>query len=270
MTQSKHLQHGNCAVHYIKAGRGKDVLLFFHGFGQDHSVYIPLIQSLAPHYQLYIFDLFFHGKSTWGYDEQPLEKKFWTEILTKFLAEENVTEFSVVGFSLGGKFALASLEAFSKRMKHVYLIAPDGIKTSFWYSMATYPLLLRKFFKSMIGNYNRFLKIAEFLNRINLVDKGLVRFADYQMGTEEKRKRVYHSWVVFRHLSFNVRTLASLINRNQIGLTIVAGRYDKVIEPKNMHHLLKHVRNYKFHVLDSGHGGLIYQSLPFIRQQEDR
>jgi hypothetical protein len=90
------------------------------------------------------------------------------------------------------------------------------------------------------------------------------------MGTEEKRKRVYHSWVVFRHLSFNVRTLASLINRNQIGLTIVAGRYDKVIEPKNMHHLLKHVRNYKFHVLDSGHGGLIYQSLPFIRQQEDR
>lgn len=266
MTQSKFLEHGKSTVHYVKAGQGQDVLLFFHGFGQDHSVYLPLIQSLAPHYQLYIFDLFFHGKSDWGYHEQPLTKSYWKELLSAFLLNEKINRFSVVGFSMGGKFALTTLESFSERVENIYLIAPDGIKTSFWYSMATYPFPLRMFFKSMIGNYNRFNRIAEFLSRKNLVDKGLVRFAEYQMGSEEKRKRVYFSWVVFRHLTFNLKKIAGLINRNNISLTLIAGRYDKVIEPKNMQHLLKHVKNHKFHILDSGHSGLIYQSLPYIRK----
>jgi pimeloyl-ACP methyl ester carboxylesterase len=266
MVESKYLRYEKNKLHYVKAGKGADVLLFFHGFGQDHTVYLPLINSLSTDYQLYIFDLFFHGDSSWGYGESPLEKDYWQKMMQSFLTQENINTFSVVGFSLGGKFALATLESFHKRVKHLYLIAPDGVKTSFWYSMATYPILFRKFFKGMIGNYNRFRKLAEFLNRVKLVDKGLMRFADYQMGTEQKRKRVYLSWVVFRHLSFNLKEIAAIINDDSISLHIITGRYDKVIEPKNMQALLKHVKTHQFEVLESGHSGLIYESLPFLRK----
>jgi pimeloyl-ACP methyl ester carboxylesterase len=270
MVQSKFLQFEKHTIHYVKSGHGKDVLLFFHGFGQDHSVYQPLIHSLSSDYQLYIFDLFFHGQSKWGDGERALTKDQWKKMIDLFLSQENISNFSLVGFSLGGKFALATLEAFPAHTQRLYLIAPDGIKTSFWYSMATYPFLLRWFFKSMIGNYNRFLKLAEFLNKANLVDKGLIRFADYQMGTEEKRKRVYYSWVVFRRLTFSLKKIADLINQRGIALTIITGKYDKVIEPANMRYLLKHVKEYKFEVLESGHSGLIYQSLPFIKKGAQR
>lgn len=238
--------------------------MVFHGFGQDHTLYVPLLRSLSPAYTLYIVDLFFHGKSEWNAGERPLQKKVWKDIVEVLLRENNIASFSILGYSLGGKFAMATVESFPKQIRRVFLIAPDGIKTSFWYSLATYPTVLRKFFKSMIFRHDRFLWIAAKLNEFNLVEKGLIRFADYQMGTEARRKRVYYSWVVFRHLTFDVKKIARLINENNIALTMIVGKYDKVIRPQNMHRLLKHVRHFNLEVLESGHTGLIRESLPFV------
>lgn len=252
-------------LHFVRAGTGKKVLLFFHGFGQDHTVYLPVIQHLTPDYRLYIFDLYFHGQSSWNRNEQPLRKEHWKEIMETFLANEQIQRFSLVGYSLGGKFALATVEAFAHQIDSVFLIAADGIETSFWYSMATYPSILRRFFRGMIGNYNRFSALARWLHRYNLVDKGLIRFADFQMSTEEKRKRVYYSWVVFRKLSFSMRLIGRILRENNIRTIVIVGKYDKVIEPENMQVLLQYVPKAEFHVLEAGHSGLIYTSLPLIR-----
>lgn len=267
MVSNHYLNYKNSRLHYVKAGKGKETLLFFHGFGQDHTIYIPLIQSLATHYSLYIFDLFFHGQSTWAHEEKPLEKNHWKEFLQLFFTENSINKFSIVGYSLGGRFALATLEAFPERINKIYLIAPDGVRENIWYRLATYPFLLRRFFRSMIEDYNRFLRIANKLVAWKVVDSGLVRFADYQMGTKEKRKRVYYSWVVFRHLTFNMRHVASLINQHHIKTVIIVGRNDKVILPQYMDDFRKRLNNPRFHVLDAGHSGLIYQSLPFIAEK---
>jgi pimeloyl-ACP methyl ester carboxylesterase len=272
-TESRLISYNNSQLHYVKAGNGPEPLLFFHGFGQDHSIYLPLIEALAKTYQLFIFDLYFHGNSIWGSGEQPLEKDEWKKTISVFTQDNKLGNFSLVGFSLGGKFALATLEACPGRVNRIFLLAPDGIKTSYWYSMATYPFLLRKFFKSMIANHGRFVALASLLNKLRIVDKGLVRFADFQMGTAEKRRRVYYSWVVFRHLTFNIKTLARLINDHGIRLTIIVGRFDKVIAPANMKKFLRHLKSAQLEVLESGHSGLIYESLRFIQhaaQNENR
>jgi hypothetical protein len=46
---------------------------------------------------------------------------------------------------------------------------------------------------------------------------------------------------------------------------VIAGEYDKVIRPGNMHRLLKHVRDYKLEILESGHTGLMGESLHLLR-----
>ena len=225
---------------------------------------MPLLKSLSPGYTLYIIDLFFHGKSEWNEGERPLEKSAWSEILDVLLQEQKINRFSILAYSLGGKFAMATVEAFPARINKLFLLAPDGIRTSFWYSMATYPKMFRSLFKSMISRHDRFLWIADKLSESNLVDKGLIRFADYQMNTEEKRRRVYYSWVVFRRLTFDIRTIARIINDNNIQLTMIVGKYDKVIRPENMQRLLKHVKDHRLEVLESGHTGLIHESLRFL------
>ena len=268
MIQESFIHYRRNIVHYVKAGNGKHPLLVFHGFGQDHTLYVPLLKSLSKKYTLYIIDLFFHGKSEWNEGERPLEKSTWHDILQVLFQEQQIGPFSILAYSLGGKFALAAIEAFPKQVREVFLLAPDGIKTSFWYSLATYPGALRTFFRSMILRHERFLLIAGKLNEYNLVDKGLIRFADYQMNTEAKRKRVYYSWVVFRHLTFSMRKIGHLINGNNIRLTMIVGRYDKVIRPENMRRLLKHVRDYRLEVLESGHTGLIGESLHLLMKEE--
>src|SRR5688572_1861817 len=171
MIRDKFVHHNNNSLHYAKAGNGEIHLLVFHGFGQDLSVFDFLARSLKQDYTFYIFDLYFHGKSKWAYDERPLEKSEWKETIALFLAQNNIDVFHVAGFSLGGKFALATLEAFPNKIKKMFLIAPDGIKTSFWYSLATYPVLLRKIFKSMILHPNRFTRLTQLLTRAKLVDQ---------------------------------------------------------------------------------------------------
>ena len=94
---------------FTKVGNEPKSLLLFHGFGQNHEAFKRLEDSLQTSYTIYAFDIFFHGLSRWNKGEQPLEKLFWKELLSEFLKQNEIESFSLLGFIMGGKFALASL-----------------------------------------------------------------------------------------------------------------------------------------------------------------
>ncbi|MEP2667562.1 MAG: alpha/beta hydrolase [Cyclobacteriaceae bacterium] len=258
-------QHQGAVLGYLQAGNGSEHLLLFHGFGQNHTAFNSLASKLDEKFTLYSFDLFFHGQSQWPHDETPLSKAYWKELLASFLNEKGIENFSVIGFSLGGKFTLASLEAFPSRIKSVYFLAPDGIKTNIWYSLATYPVALRWLFKSMILKPGRFQSIVKGARKLHIVDRGVSKFAESQMDTEEKRRRVYYSWVVFRQFKFDMATIASIINYNKINLHVMVGKFDKIITAKNMARLLRRVPQHHFQILETGHNGLIEKSIESLR-----
>lgn len=251
------LKINDSQLFYTKQGLGKKTLLLFHGFGQDHRAFQEIIYGVSSEYTCYSFDLYFHGSSSWNKDEQPLEKNEWKSTIETFLRENHLNDISLLGYSLGAKFVLATLEAFPEKVKEIFLVAPDGIKTSFWYSLATYPVLLRKIFKSMIDHQKRFIRLAGFAHTIGLIDKGIIRFIESQMNSEEKRRRVYYSWVVFRHLKFDMVEIAEMINRQQPWLMIIVGKYDKIIKTESMNVLLDHVDQYQLEILEAGHNHLL-------------
>lgn len=253
------------SLSYQREGTGPTPLLLFHGFGQSRSAFQPIVDVFSSTFTLYSFDLFFHGSSKWNHHEVALEKDFWKDLIGEFLKQNSIDTFSVLGFSMGGKFAMATLEAFPDHVTEIFLLAPDGIKTSFWYSLATYPLAFRKIFKSLIDHPKRFHAIATNAHRLGLIDKGILRFVEYQMNTEEKRTRVYYSWVVFRHLKFDLRKIAALINEKNIRLTLLVGKYDKIITASNMQRLLSHVKDYRFEIINAGHNDLIEKSAAVLK-----
>ncbi len=243
-------------LHYTRGGNGSRVLLAFHGFGQTQAHFDPLVRQLSESFVIYSFDLFYHGQSFWNHKEQPLTKHYWKKLLENFLIQQKIETFALAGFSMGGKFVLATLEGFADRISDIILMAPDGIKTSFWYSLATYPAWTRRIFRGIVVHPRRFQQLARWMRHLRLVDKGVVRFAQSQMNTREKRHRVYYSWMVFKDFSFDIAQVAALINRYSIPTVVFLGKYDRIITARNLQRLLKHIPH-RLVILEVGHSRLI-------------
>lgn len=249
---------------YRVSGHGPNALLLFHGFGQDSTAFEKLTPALASSHTCYSFDLFFHGQSTWAQGDQPLEKETWKQMLQQFLTENKIDRFSVLGFSLGARFAVSAAEKFAPRIDQLLLLAPDGITESSWYRIATSSSLLRSYFRSMIHKPSRFFTLLSLAGRLRLSSATLLRFAESQMNTEEKRSRVYHAWVVFRHLTVNIRAVASLLKQNKVYILVILAKQDYVITEDKMRPLLQQVPDVRLEVVNSRHHGLIDASIPLL------
>ncbi|GAB3337034.1 hypothetical protein GCM10027429_21050 [Marivirga atlantica] len=262
------IKFGSGELFYRIYGEGRTVLLAFHGFGQSAEYFKYFSEQLSTIYTVYTFDLFFHGESEWTDDTKPLSKLQFKSFIDMLRAEHQITNFAVCGYSMGGKFALTCLEMFPENIKQLLLIAPDGIKTSFWYSLATYPQFFRNIFKKTIKEPSTFHRITRWANRLGLVDKSILKFASSQMNTEENRRRVYMSWVIFRNLQFNLKQVAEILNEQDIPTMMITGSYDKIITSENMMRLLKHVDDYQNIVLETGHNKLISESADFLARNK--
>ena len=181
----------------------------------------------------------------------------WGDLIKEFLQQNNINRFSLAGFSLGAKFLLALVEIFPSQIDQIILIAPDGIKTNFWYDLATYPLWLRKYFKTLVFKPKTFFLLVQFLQSLNLMDKGILKFSQNQMNSLVKRRRVYYSWVVFKELRFDIIQLATLINQHGIQTIFFLGKYDKIIPLKRIRTFLSKVSDYQLEMLETGHQSLI-------------
>lgn len=242
---------------YYVAGSGTHPLIAFHGFGQTHKAFHSWLETAGSRYMLILVDLYFHGKSTWDDPETPLEKTTWKEIMSILFSREGISTCSVAGFSLGGKLALATYEAFPKQVRTLYLIAADGIRPSFWYNLATWPLPMRLLFKSLIEHEKRFLKLTRIARILGLADKKVLRFAENQMDTPARRARVYNTWVVFRRLKFDMSHLVRMMEAHDTRVFVITGRYDRIIPPQRVEPVFKRLKNVTFHVLETGHNSLL-------------
>jgi pimeloyl-ACP methyl ester carboxylesterase len=247
---------------YYREGDGNKVILLFHGFGQDHKAFDSWIEPLENDYTIFTFDLFFHGNSKWN--QQTLTKENWKKIIELFLNQEKIDQFEVAGFSMGSKFVLATVGLFPERVSRIILIAPDGIKNNFWYSLATGTSLMRSLFRSIILKPKRLNALTRFIKLFQLEDKNLLRFVEFQLSTEEKRKRVYNSWIYFRLLNFNLSDLALVLNSRNIPVVFILGKSDKVIPAGRVKSFAKTLTNKQFHWLDAGHHDLISRGVNYI------
>ena len=256
-------------LQYQTYGQGKRIIFAFHGYGQESSHFHAIADALRPDCTLYAFDLFFHGKSKLPKSRMPLQKTHLSALIQKLLQQDNITRFSVIAFSMGGKFALTLIEAFAPQIDKVLLIAPDGIKTNFWYSLATYPGWLQGLFKRTVLRPVPFFKFLHFLDRRKLVDKGLIKFAHWQMESTPKRLRIYKSWTGFSQLTFDIRHIVNLLNQNKIEIILILGEFDKVIPQRSLQIFVKALQYGKLILLKTGHTFLLHDVASYLRQHKE-
>ncbi len=102
----------------------------------------------------------------------------------------HIDKASFMGFSMGARFALALTEGLPNKTEELILIAPDGVKPSHLYHLATGPSIMRRILRSLVINPTPFKLLTKVAVTLHLADKGVIKFAETQMNTREKRHLV--------------------------------------------------------------------------------
>ncbi|GAB2782627.1 hypothetical protein GCM10027275_27980 [Rhabdobacter roseus] len=252
-------------------GHGPRTLLAFHGIGQDGaSGYASFAECLGDYYTLYAFDLPFHGQSggmgpegTFS-NRNVLNKVLWQKYLQDFLRQHHIQRFDVVGFSLGGRLALATLEAFPHLIDRAYLIAPDGVREHVLYSLATRFAPTRLLFRAIIKYPSPLLGTAEVLQKAGVLPGSLLRFTRHMLATPERRLLIYRSWLTFRGLRFAIPSLIQRLRPHGVALFLFTGQYDRMLRTQDLAVLARQLPEAQSVTLPSGHTHLVEKVAEYL------
>lgn len=249
---------------FTQLGSGPRTLLAFHGIGQDGtSCFAPALKSLYLHYTIYAFDLPFHGQHSDAAFEV-ISKTDWKDSIAHFLNQNHISRFDITGFSIGGRFALATLEAFAKNIDNAFLIAPDGVSEHPMYALATRIPPARWIYGWLMRHPRVFFPGVHVARTLKLASKSLVRFTQQVLNTPEKRQTIYRSWVAFRDLRFDIPALVKTANANQVTIYLFAGVYDSLLKPKAVRKLAELLPEKQYVELKSGHTRLVEHAATWI------
>ena len=255
---TRYFQFATHRLAYRVLGNGPLSMLAFHGFGQDGGVFIPLQSTVGDRYTIYAIDLFFHGESLFT-DDGVLTKSDWLRLIDAFLGEQFINRFSLLGFSLGGRFALTIAEQYAPRLDQLILLAPDGITHSFWYVLATSSRPGQWLFGQVLNQLSLINRLGQVLAKMGLLHRTRIRFAEVSLATPAQRQQVYASWTRFRQIRSDVVKLAAILNRSAVRVRFFTGYFDQIVPGYYIRPLSKRLQSYEHTVLKAGHNRLIEQ-----------
>lgn len=222
---------GNISWNAQQFGKGEQLLLAFHGYGQDASVFRHVAELLEDRYTLLAVDLAFHGEHTPGSIPASFlfDRAYAGQWIAAILRQTGQSRIGLMGFSIGARIALAISSWFPDKVRELWLLAPDGLPVSTAYRFLT---------GTTLGNtcFNSFVKapgLAFFLIRTGrfsgVLPKKVADFFHTEISTYERRLKLYNTWMAYRK-ALPVKTL--LRKQAQSGaLTCICvlGKHDAVI-----------------------------------------
>lgn len=216
-------------------GNGPEPLLAFHGFGQHAGIWRVFEEVLSEKFTVYAFEHFHHGRSFYPPNKRksaPFSPDTWKGLMETFLTQQRIDTFSLMGYSLGGKTALQTLEMFPEQVNRLLLLAPDGVMESGWYRFVSRNPAGEFLYKSVINRPEVLFGVMKGMTRLGVVSEKEYKFATGQLDSEEKRKLVYYTWRSYALLRPHLATIKQIINRRRIPAHILTGKYDTVLNPR--------------------------------------
>lgn len=224
--QEKTLAFRNSLINYRRSGEGPELLLCFHGYGENARAFDFLAKHIGNQYTVYAIELPFHGNTQWK------EGLLFTgtdllEILDLLFSKE--PSFTLMGFSLGGRVALSLYQLIPQRVNKMVLLAPDGLKVNGWYWLATQTRLGNRFFSFTMRHPGWFLWILHGMKKLRMINTSIYKFVDYYIGSQQIRDDLYTRWTTFRRLKPDLKKIRQQIKEHQTKVRLVYGRHDRII-----------------------------------------
>jgi pimeloyl-ACP methyl ester carboxylesterase len=242
-------------IHYVRTGLGKSLLLCFHGYGESGSTFHFLENILGSDFTLIALDFPFHGETIWkeGFpftvDDliailEQIAPSFWAE-------QEGVY---LLGYSMGGKLALKMLEAIPKKIKKIILIAPDGLRSNFWYSFATQNLVGNRLFLLTMKRPGWFFLVLRLTKKTGLFNKSIFKFVNYYLHDKRVRLELYDRWMTMRKIMPDIKKVKANIFEYRTLTRLLYGKYDHIVRHDRAGDFMGGIEPFcKLSIVESGH-----------------
>lgn len=250
MAETFFIPIGKNRIHVHQYGKGPKLVIALHGFGESGQSFALFEPHLNNDFTLYAPDLPLHGATEWvdPYFSPADLKKLIRELLSRF----NTREFSVIGYSMGGRVALTFAPKFINQLKHLILAAPDGLQPNIWYSFVTGTWLGHQIFKYTTFHPALFERLLKSGLRFSLLNESIYKFALHYMQQEATRKLVFRVWNCMKKIKPSTPHIKHLIKKHQLPVCLYFGRYDRIFPPK-LGDPYKNLPSVRIKIIEGGH-----------------
>jgi pimeloyl-ACP methyl ester carboxylesterase len=232
--ESCQLSYKNSVISYRRWGAGPRPVLCFHGYDEDASSYDFFAKHAGDQYCFYSIDLPFHGQTEWK-EGLNFSSEDLLIIINEILEQNNLKlqtsnfKLTLIGFSLGGRIALSLYQLIPEKVERIVLLAPDGLKTNFWYWLSTQTWPGNKFFSFTMKHPGWFFGFLKLLNKLKLVNASIFKFVNYYIGDKEVRRLLYARWTTLRKLKPHLQKIKQEVKKNDSRVRLVYGQHDRII-----------------------------------------
>ncbi len=250
--QSSRITIGKSFWHFNHWGKGKTLLIAMHGFGENCGYFDFLERHLADKVTWISLDLPYHGQTLWrGGKNSPITelKTFIEACCHKYGCHKVV----LVGYSMGGRYCLKFTEQHPELVEKLILLAPDGVNRSPWFDMASKTTVGKTIFWRIMHNPGTFFRMLDIGLKTGLVSPSMHKFVNLHMKQPGRRRLVFATWQILARIEPNLKQVKANLNHFEIPMTVILGRFDKVIPTIVGHILSKDVKQVAVIVRDKGH-----------------
>ncbi|RAJ10463.1 pimeloyl-ACP methyl ester carboxylesterase [Chitinophaga skermanii] len=263
--ESFFLSYLTSKIHVIHHGKGPELLICFHGFGESAKHFDVIAKGLGDVFTVVAIDLPLHGNTVWR-EERPLEKADVIDWIEKILAQFGQQTFSLMGYSMGGRVSLCVIEKLATKVNRLILVAPDGLKNNPWHMIATQTRWGNHIFKYNTYHPAFFFRLLTVLRKWHMINESVYKFVLYNMNNLAKRELVYKVWTCLRHMMPNRKHCKQLLAQRKIQTLLFFGKYDRVIPPILGQKFADGTFPCKIVVLDKGHQLLSEELALMVKQ----
>jgi pimeloyl-ACP methyl ester carboxylesterase len=250
--QSSRITIGKSFWHFHQWGKGKTLVIAMHGFGETCGNFDFLEPLLGDQVTWISLDLPYHGHTLWrGGKESPIPSlKTFIETCCKIHGTHKVV---LVGYSMGGRYCLKFAEEHPGLIEKLILLAPDGVHRSPWFDMASKTTVGKTIFWRIMHHPGTFFRMLDLGHKAGLVSPSMYKFVSIHMKKPGRRRLVFATWQMLARIEPDLKQVKANLNHCGIPLTIILGRFDKVIPPIVGHMLAKDVKYAEVIIRDKGH-----------------
>ncbi|MEP6683201.1 MAG: alpha/beta hydrolase [Parafilimonas sp.] len=248
--QQLSLAYKSSVINYYVFGNGAKTLFCLHGYGENGNSFSFLEKSFESAYTLYAIDFPIHGNTKWN------EKKPFTIndlfVITQMIQQNKDQKFSLLGYSMGGRFAMELLQKFSYKIEQIALVAPDGLHANIWYWMSTQTKMGNKLFFKTMQKPAWFFTSINAGGKLNILNKSVVKFVHHFLDDNQQRILLYKRWTCMRKVKPDLIAIKKICAEKNIQLNFLFGRYDRIILSKRAN-IFNNAKNISIKIIEAGH-----------------